>query len=48
MDCQKCYRAAKANVKNEQKATVFGYYVKDPERYGVVDFDARWKCFINN
>lgn len=27
------------NVKNENKATVFGYYVKDPERYGVVEFD---------
>tara|TARA_R110002033_G_scaffold9971_2_gene32727 strand:- start:55200 stop:56090 length:891 start_codon:yes stop_codon:yes gene_type:complete len=27
------------NVKNEKKATVFGYYVKDPERYGVVEFD---------
>ena len=25
--------------KNEQKATVFGYYVNDPERYGVVDFN---------
>ena len=24
----------------EQGATVFGYYVKDPERYGVVSFDA--------
>lgn len=23
----------------EQKATVFGYWVSDPERYGVVDFD---------
>lgn len=23
----------------KQGATVFGYYVKDPERYGVVDFD---------
>ncbi|MGD9641759.1 MAG: glucose-1-phosphate thymidylyltransferase RfbA [Elusimicrobiales bacterium] len=23
------------------KATVFGYYVNDPERYGVVDFDAQ-------
>ncbi len=29
-----------ANVKNENKATVFGYYVKDPERYGVAEFDA--------
>jgi glucose-1-phosphate thymidylyltransferase len=28
-----------ANVKQEQKATVFGYYVSDPERYGVVDFN---------
>lgn len=26
-------------VKEKQKATVFGYYVKDPERYGVVEFD---------
>ncbi|KXJ55465.1 MAG: glucose-1-phosphate thymidylyltransferase [Neptuniibacter sp. Phe_28] len=26
-------------VVEESKATVFGYYVKDPERYGVVDFD---------
>ena len=28
------------NVEKEQKATVFGYYVKDPERYGVAEFDA--------
>lgn len=27
------------NVEEEGKATVFGYYVQDPERYGVVDFD---------
>lgn len=27
------------NVKEENKATVFGYYVKDPERYGVAAFD---------
>lgn len=26
-------------VKEAKKATVFGYYVKDPERYGVVEFD---------
>ncbi|WP_297976382.1 glucose-1-phosphate thymidylyltransferase RfbA [uncultured Capnocytophaga sp.] len=31
---------AVANVQKEQKATVFGYYVKDPERYGVAEFDA--------
>ena len=29
-----------ANVENDGKATVFGYYVKDPERYGVAEFDA--------
>lgn len=27
------------NVKNAQTATVFGYWVKDPERYGVAEFD---------
>ena len=27
------------NVKEESKATVFGYYVKDPERYGVAEFN---------
>ena len=27
------------NVKKENKATVFGYYVNDPERYGVAEFD---------
>lgn len=28
-----------ANVQKEGKATVFGYYVNDPERYGVAEFD---------
>ena len=28
-----------SNAENESKATVFGYYVNDPERYGVVSFD---------
>lgn len=27
------------NLKEEQRATVFGYYVKDPERFGVVEFN---------
>ena len=27
-------------VENNQKAVVFGSYVKDPERYGVAEFDA--------
>ncbi|WP_268225541.1 glucose-1-phosphate thymidylyltransferase RfbA [Sinomicrobium oceani] len=30
---------AVTNVKTERKATVFGYYVSDPERYGVAEFD---------
>ena len=28
----------------KQKATVFGYWVKDPERYGVAEFDKRGNC----
>ena len=32
---------AVTNVKEERKATVFGYYVKDPERYGVAEFDPK-------
>jgi glucose-1-phosphate thymidylyltransferase len=27
----------------ESGATVFGYAVRDPERYGVVEFDAAWR-----
>lgn len=30
---------AVGNAKNKNVATVFGYHVNDPERYGVVDFD---------
>lgn len=30
---------AKSNVEKEKCATVFGYYVTDPERYGVAEFD---------
>jgi len=30
---------ASSNIEKENKATVFGYYVKDPERYGVAEFD---------
>lgn len=35
----KLLNKAVLTAKSEKKATVFGYYVKDPERYGVVDFD---------
>ena len=32
-------KRAKKEVENNSGATVFGYYVNDPERYGVVEFD---------
>ena len=32
--------SAVKNAVEEKKATVFGYYVKDPERYGVAAFDS--------
>ena len=35
----KLLKRALVNVQNNCKATVFGYYVKDPERYGVAQFD---------
>jgi glucose-1-phosphate thymidylyltransferase len=31
---------ARENVEKERLATVFGYYVNDPERYGVAEFDS--------
>lgn len=38
----------KVSLKNayqqETGATVFGYHVNDPERYGVVDFDSDWNA----
>jgi glucose-1-phosphate thymidylyltransferase len=36
----KMLRSARENVELERKSTVFGYYVNDPERYGVAEFDA--------
>lgn len=32
------------NVEKHGKANVFGYYVNDPERYGVAEFDAEGNC----
>ncbi|MCQ2214317.1 MAG: glucose-1-phosphate thymidylyltransferase RfbA [Bacteroidales bacterium] len=31
-------------AEEENKATVFGYWVKDPERYGVAEFDKEGNC----
>lgn len=33
-----------ANVQAQNVATIFGYYVSDPERYGVVEFDDNGKA----
>jgi glucose-1-phosphate thymidylyltransferase len=35
---------AVSNAKVKNRATVFGYHVNDPERYGVVDFDPAGKA----
>ena len=37
-------KEAVANVEREGNATVFGYWVDDPERYGVAEFDAEGRC----
>ena len=36
-------REAVTNAERNNRATVFGYYVPDPERFGVVEFDADGK-----
>jgi glucose-1-phosphate thymidylyltransferase len=35
----KMLKSARENVEIDRKSTVFGYYVNDPERYGVAEFD---------
>lgn len=37
-------RAAVRAAEDEGKATVFGYWVNDPERYGVAEFDRQGNC----
>ena len=37
-------KEAVQSAEQEQKATVFGYWVNDPERYGVAEFDAEGNC----
>ena len=37
-------REAVAHAEREEKATVFGYLVNDPERYGVAEFDKAGNC----
>ena len=37
-------RKAVEDAEQNNKATVFGYWVSDPERYGVAEFDAQGNC----
>lgn len=37
-------REAVCTAEENKKATVFGYWVNDPERYGVAEFDANGNC----
>lgn len=40
----KMLKEAVRTAEEEQKATVFGYWVNDPERYGVAEFDKNGNC----
>ncbi len=40
----KVLRAALQRTENEKGATIFGYYVRDPKEYGVVEFDENGKA----
>ena len=40
----KMLREAVRTAEEEKKATVFGYWVNDPERYGVAEFDKEGNC----
>jgi len=42
---QKLLTESVKTVKEENKAVIFGYYVDDPERYGVVAFDSSGKAY---
>jgi glucose-1-phosphate thymidylyltransferase len=37
-------KSAIKSVQSERKSVVFGYYVKDPERYGVIEFNQNRKA----
>ncbi len=41
---KKRLKAAVENAKTGKGATVFGYYVDDPERFGIVEFDANGRA----
>ena len=39
----KILKTAAANAETKGRCTVFGYYVQDPERFGIVEFDQNGK-----
>lgn len=39
-------REAASNAEENGYASVFGYYVTDPERFGVVEFDPLYPIFL--
>ncbi len=41
---KKILREAVTNAEENKRATVFGYYVNDPERFGVVEFDDKGRA----
>lgn len=41
---KKCLKSAVQNAENGNGATVFGYYVDDPERFGIVEFNKEGKA----
>lgn len=41
---KKRLKAAVENAESDKSATVFGYYVDDPERFGIVEFDETGKA----
>ena len=41
---QEMLQEAVRTAEEEKKATVFGYWVNDPERYGVAEFDKQGNC----
>ena len=43
---KKRLKAAVENAESGNGATVFGYYVDDPERFGIVEFDSEARLFL--
>ena len=42
--CTQMLKHSVEEAEQKKKATIFGYYVNDPERYGVAEFDKNGNC----